>query len=159
MLGLLAGLAHHTPPPVPTIATDVRPVRPRTHCPRPLYLSRVQAGFPSPADDYVETGLDLNEHLIQRPASTFFVRVQGDSMEAAGIYDGSVLIVDRADEADDGDIVVAAVDGELTVKRLRVARDRCWLVPEHEHYAPIEVTGEREMVIWGVVQHVIRSVG
>jgi DNA polymerase V len=119
----------------------------------------VQAGFPSPADDYIETGLDLNDHLIQRPNATFFVRVQGDSMEKAGIYDGSILIVDRAVEAEDGSIVVAAVDGELTVKRLQVARDRCWLVPEHNQYDAIEVTGEREMVVWGVVQHVIRSVG
>ena len=144
---------------MPALATDVHPVHPRTRCLRPLFLSRVQAGFPSPADDYVETRLDLNDHLIQRPNATFFVRVQGDSMEKAGIYDGSILIVDRAVEAEDGSIVVAAVDGELTVKRLRVARDRCWLVPEHNQYDAIEVTGEREMVVWGVVQHVIHSVG
>jgi DNA polymerase V len=140
-----------------TTAAEVRPLVPTTTCRRPLFLSRVQAGFPSPADDFVETGLDLNEHLIQRPASTFFVRVRGDSMEQAGIVDDAVLIVDRADEAEDGDIVVAALDGELTVKRLRVATGCCWLVPENDAHAPIEVTESREMIIWGVVQHVIRS--
>mgnify|MGYP006428267049 CR=1 FL=1 len=143
---------------MPTTASDVHLLKRRTACRRPLFLSRVQAGFPSPADDYVETGLDLNEYLIERPTSTFFVRVRGDSMTEAGIADGSILIVDRADEAESGDIVVAALDGELTVKRLHVAQDCCWLLPENDEHRPIEVTEAREMVIWGVVQHVINRV-
>jgi DNA polymerase V len=123
----------------------------------PLFLCRVQAGFPSPADDYVESGLDLNRHLIQRPASTFFVRVQGDSMVDAGIHDGDTLIVDRADEPDNGSIVVAALYGELTVKRIRTRDDRLYLMPENDEHDPICVPDESDLVIWGVVQHVIHS--
>ena len=123
----------------------------------PLFLCRVQAGFPSPADDYVESGIDLNRHLIQRPSSTFFVRVQGDSMVDAGIHDGDTLIVDRAVEAEDGSIVVAALHGELTVKRIRKHDGRLYLLPENDEHEPLSVPDESDLVVWGVVQHVIHS--
>jgi len=123
----------------------------------PLFLCRVQAGFPSPADDYVESGLDLNHHLIKRPASTFLVRVQGDSMVNAGIRDGDTLIVDRAVEAQSGSVVVAALNGELTVKRIRKQEDDLYLVPENPEHAAIHVRDGSDLVVWGVVLHVIHS--
>ncbi len=125
-------------------------------CPRPLVLARVPAGFPSPADDYVDGSLDLNELLIRRPEATFFVRVEGDSMVGAGIHSGDLLIVDRSAAATGGDVVIAAIDGELTVKRVRRGDGALWLVAENEAYPPLEVT--TELVIWGVVEHVIHKV-
>ena len=124
----------------------------------PAFLSRVPAGFPSPADDYVEQRLDLNEHLIQREAATFFVRVAGRSMENAGIHDGDLLVVDRAVEPKDGSIVVAALDGELTVKRYRQHGEQPVLVPENEAHPPIPIDPGQELVVWGVVRHVIHEV-
>ncbi len=140
------------------IATDV--YRARRDCLRPLavYLSRVPAGFPSPADDYVERRLDLNEHLIQHESSTFFVRVAGDSMQEAGIHDGDLLVVDRAVESTDGAIVVAALDGELTVKRYRCYEGRPYLVPENDDHTPIAIQPGQDLVVWGVVQHVVHDV-
>jgi len=125
---------------------------------RPLFLSRVPAGFPSPAEDYVEGSLDLNEHLIAHREATFFVRVQGHSMTGAGIRDGDLLVVDRALEAADGDIVVAVVDGELTVKRLARRGGRVRLLPEHPGFEPIEFKDGQELVVWGVVTSVIHRV-
>lgn len=122
----------------------------------PLFLEAVSAGFPSPADDYVERGLDLNEHLIDNPEATFMVRVCGDSMVDAGIRDGDVLVVDRSREAAVGRIVVAVVDGELTVKRLARRGGAVLLVPENEAYAPIEILPGREFLVWGVVVGVVR---
>ncbi len=124
----------------------------------PLFEHRVAAGFPSPADDHMERRLDLNEFLVKRPTSTFFVRVEGLSMIDAGIRPDDVLVVDRAEEAADGRIVVAAVDGELTVKRLHKKGARMYLMPENPDFRPIEITGETEFVIWGVVTSVIHKV-
>lgn len=126
--------------------------------PRPLFESRVPAGFPSPADDYVEASLDLSEELIQKKEATFFVRVAGDSMTEAGIHDGDILIVDRSVEPDDGAIVVAALDGELTVKRYEVRSGLPYLMPEAEDYDPIPIRDGQELVVWGVVQHVVHDV-
>ena len=125
---------------------------------RPLFLSRVPAGFPSPAEDYVECSLDLNEHLIAHREATFFVRVKGHSMTGAGIRDGDLLVVDRSLEAGDGDIVVAVVDGELTVKRLSRRGGTVRLLPEHPSCAPIEFKDGQELTVWGVVTSVIRRV-
>jgi len=136
--------------------------QPRSDAPRlerPLYLSTVQAGFPSPADDYVEARLDLNEHLVHHPAATFFVRVAGDSMTGAGIYCGDILVVDRAIEPVDKSIVVAALHGELTVKRLRRNNDRVRLEPENPDYPTIEIPEGEDLVIWGVVTSSIREFG
>ena len=125
--------------------------------PLSLYGSRIAAGFPSPADDDLEGTLDLNEHLVQHPAATFFVRVQGDSMTGAGIHDGDLLVVDRALEAKSGSIVVAVVDGELTVKRLKVAGERVWLMAENPAFAPLELRDGQALHLWGVVAHAVRS--
>ena len=121
----------------------------------PLYSCKVSAGFPSPADDYMEGMLDLNEHLIQHPSATFFVRVTGDSMIGAGIHANDILIVDRSLEAASDRIVIAALDGELTVKRLHVGPEGTRLLPENPVYDPIEIKEESELHIWGVVTNVI----
>ena len=123
----------------------------------PLYSSKVQAGFPSPADDYIESHLDLNQYLIKHPSSTFFVIASGDSMTGAGIQSGDMLIVDKSLEAANGKIVIAAIDGELTVKRLVKEKGRVKLLPENKAYPVMDITEEQDLVIWGVVTHVIHQ--
>ena len=124
----------------------------------PLFLSKIRAGFPSPADEYLDKKLDLNEFLIKHPASTFFVKVKGDSMIKAGIHSGDILVVDRSLEPKDKKIVVAVVNGEFTVKRVSKKRDKLFLLSENDTYAPIEIKEDMEFEIWGVVMHVIHSV-
>jgi DNA polymerase V len=123
---------------------------------RPLFISRVPAGFPSPADDYIEGALDLNEHLIAHREETFFMRVQGHSMTGAGIHDGDLLVVDRSLEAGHGDIVVAVIDGELTIKRLSKRDGRVRLLAENPAFAPIELKDGQELAVWGVVTSIVR---
>lgn len=123
----------------------------------PLYSSRPAAGFPAPADDLVEKALDINDLLIENPASTFFVRVEGDSMEGAGIFSGDVLVIDRSVEPKDGKIVVAAVYGEMVVKRLRNIAGVFMLYSENEAYEPIVVSENDECFIWGVVIGSVRT--
>ena len=115
----------------------------------------VQAGFPSPAGDYLEGRIDLNEHLIQHPAATFLVWVAGDSMIGAGIYDGDLLVVDRAIQAAPGHIVVVAIDGDLTLKRLERRGNRMVLRAENDDYPVIEVGSDAETLIWGVATSAI----
>lgn len=124
----------------------------------PLFGSKIAAGFPSPADDYIEGHLDLNEHLIKHPAATFFVRVTGNSMINAGIHENDILIIDRSITPAHGKIVVAAVDGQLTVKRLNKKNETLFLMPENQDFAPIEIKEGSEVYIWGVVTNVIHSV-
>lgn len=124
----------------------------------PLYSSTVRAGFPSPADDYIESKLDLHTHLIQHPSATFFVKAAGDSMKNVGIQSGDMLIVDRSLQACHGKVVIAAINGELTVKRLSRQGEQVQLLAENPAYPPIIITGEEELVIWGVVTHVIHQV-
>ncbi len=124
----------------------------------PIVSGKVAAGFPSPADDYLEKNLDLNEFLIKHPVATFFVRVDGDSMVGAGIHHGDILIVDRALEPTDRKVVIAIVDGQLTVKRLRHVDGKIMLVPENEAYPPLVIPGGTELEIWGVVTTVIHPV-
>jgi len=124
----------------------------------PFFMSAVEAGFPSPAEDYVEGSLDLNKHLIKHPAATFFVKVSGDSMIDAGIYPDDILIVDRSLEAVDKKIVIAVIDGELTVKRLRYRDSLLFLEPENHGYLPIRITEEMAFEVWGVVTNVIHKV-
>lgn len=121
------------------------------HVLRPLFSSGVSAGFPSPADDYIDRELDLNEYLIANPVATFFVRVAGDSMIGAGINHDDILIVDRSIEPVSGKIVIAIVDGELTVKRLVKTGDSCLLVAENPLYPHTEIKKEMELEVWGVV--------
>jgi DNA polymerase V len=119
------------------------------------YGSNVPAGFPSPADDYIEDSLDLNEHLIHHPSATFFVRASGNSMINAGIFDGDLLIVDRALSPQDGDIVIAVLFGELTVKRIRKRHDQLLLEPDNAAYPAIEVPPDANFQVWGVVAYAI----
>jgi len=123
----------------------------------PLYSSPVQAGFPSPAEDYVEDGIDLNEFLIRHPAATFMVRAKGDSMTGAGIHSGDLLIVDRSIEPATGCIVVAAVAGEFTVKRFSRRGEEIALLPENPAFEPITFAEGEELQIFGVVTAIIRS--
>jgi DNA polymerase V len=124
----------------------------------PFFAASVAAGFPSPADDYIEKRLDLNELLINKPASTFFVRAQGESMLGAGIHPDDVLVVDRSVNPRVGKIVVCALDGELTVKRLRSKEGKLVLAAENPDYPDIPLKEEVDMVIWGVVTSVIHNV-
>lgn len=125
----------------------------------PLYLSPISAGFPSPAEDYIEKKLDLNEHLVRNPAATFFVRVDGDSMRDAGIGSGDILVVDRSQEVRHNAIVIAAVNGELTVKRLKKARSRLWLAPENPDFPALEIGPDTQFDVWGVVTYIIHKAG
>ena len=123
----------------------------------PLFQATVKAGFPSPADDFMEQQLDLNEYLIQHPAATFFVRADGDSMKGAGIHQGDILIVDRSLESKNRQIVIAVINGEFTVKRLHLENGQVILEAEHPHYPPIVIRSEWDFQIWGVVTTIIHK--
>lgn len=130
----------------------------RTRISRPIFLTRVPAGFPSPADNYVEGRIDLNRELIRHPLTTFYVRVIGDSMRDAGIFPDSLLVVDRAIDAKNGDIIIARIGDELCVKRFsRNGDGRVWLLSENELFAPIEVSEEDDFEIWGRVMYSIQT--
>jgi DNA polymerase V len=132
---------------------------PRTPPPgaRPLVLSLVAAGFPSPADDHLDRDLNVHELLVRHPAATFFVRLAGDSMTGAGLYDGDILVVDRSLEPKHTDIVIAVLNGELTVKRLFKQGLLVQLRPANDRYPIITVTPDQELLIWGVVTGSIRQ--
>ncbi len=117
----------------------------------PLYSCKISAGFPSPADDHLEKTLDLNSYLVKHPAATFFVRVTGESMINAGINDNDILIVDRSLKPIHGKIVIAVVDGHMTVKRLYKKSGKLILMPENKNFRPIEITESMTLEIWGVV--------
>ena len=139
---------------------DVRhqplPLQPRrTRLRLPLAGERVAAGFPSPADDYVEVGIDLNDQLIRHPTSTFFLRVSGESMLGAGIHDGDLLVVDRSLDPRPGRVVVAVLDGEFTLKRLVQHQGRLRLEAANPAYPPLELHRCGDVQIWGVAIHVI----
>ncbi|MCU0678247.1 MAG: translesion error-prone DNA polymerase V autoproteolytic subunit [Candidatus Pacebacteria bacterium] len=122
-----------------------------------LYASAPQAGFPAPGDDMVEQSLNIHDYLVKHEASTFFVRVEGDSMEGAGIFSGDVLVVDRSIPWRHGHIVVAAVQGGLVVKRLRIDGDIHYLVSENAAYEPIRLNEEEDCFVWGVVTGSVRQ--
>ena len=124
---------------------------------QPLFQAYVPAGFPSPADDYIERKLDLNTYLIKHPAATFFVRVIGDSMIEAGIHSGDVLIVDRSLVPSGNSVVIARVEGELVVKRVRKRGKKIFLVPDNRQYEPVEIREEMDLEIWGVVTSAIHK--
>ncbi len=120
-------------------------------------VETVKAGFPSPADDFLETPLDLNKALIKNAAATFFARVSGNSMQDVNISDGDLLVIDRSIRPADGKIAVCFVDGEFTVKKLQLKGDVCYLVPANKEFKPIKITKENDFIIWGIVTHVIKS--
>lgn len=128
----------------------------------PLLEGTVRAGFPSSAENFVEKTLDLNELLIRHPSATFFIRVKGSSMERAGIKNNDILIVDRALRPSDNKIVIARIDNDLTVKRIRRVGDHLFLVPDcseqQEEIKPIKITDDMDFEIWGIVTHVIHTV-
>jgi DNA polymerase V len=123
-------------------------------CTLPLFTHSVPAGFPSPADDYLDRSLDLNTHLIKHPAATYLARAKGDSMEGCGIFDGDLLIVDRSIEAQHGQIIIAALDGQLTCKILDTKQQS--LISANKNYTPIHLSEFSDLIIEGVVIHSIR---
>ena len=123
----------------------------------PLVEATISAGFPSPADDYSESRLDLNKQLITNESATFYARVRGDSMTLAGISDGDLLIIDRSKTPANGSIVVCLIDGEFTVKRLQKNGNHFFLMPENDKYQPIKIKPENDVTVWGVVTYTIKK--
>ena len=122
-----------------------------------VFDSRIQAGFPSPAQGSFADSVDLNHELINNPAATFCARVIGDSMIDSGINEGDMLIIDRSIEPQDGDIAVCFIDGDFTVKRILIKDDEMSLVPANRRYPVIRVPKESNFVVWGVVSHIIKK--
>jgi DNA polymerase V len=123
----------------------------------PLVSEGISAGFPSPALDFIDLSIDLNKHLIKHPSATFYGRVKGQSMKDAGIHDGDLLVIDKSLEPLDGKIAICYIDGEFTIKTIKLDTDCCWLMPANESYQPIKVTTDNTFLIWGIVTHVIKS--
>jgi DNA polymerase V len=138
---------------------EIQNIEAATKLPLPIYLTSVQAGFPSPAEGFLDKTLDLNELLVTHPAATFFVRVTGDSMRDAGIFSGDILIVDRAITATDQKIIIAVINGEFTVKRLKIRDKKVFLVPENPTYPILEIKEGSDFQVWGVVTYVIHKTG
>jgi len=123
----------------------------------PFFDVGISAGFPSPADDFIESSIDLNKEFIKHKYTTYFARVKGHSMKNVGINDGDLLIIDKSLEPQNNKIAVCQIDGEFTVKRIRIEKDIIWLIAENEDYQPIKVTPENNFVIWGIVVHCIKT--
>lgn len=123
----------------------------------PFVANGISAGFPSPADDFLDINIDLNKHLIKNPSTTFYGRVRGDSMIDAGIHDGDLLIIDKSLEPTNNKIAVCFIDGEFTVKRISIEKECVWLIAENQKYKPIQVTKDNDFIIWGVVTNVIKN--
>lgn len=125
--------------------------------PLPYADEGIRAGFPSPAQDYMELAIDLNKELIRNPASTFYGRVVGDSMREEGIEEGDILVIDKSLELTDNDLAVCFIDGEFTVKRVRLESDAAWLIPSNAGYPPIRVTADNQFIVWGIVTYTIKK--
>ncbi len=124
----------------------------------PYIKEGVSAGFPSPAADFSENSIDLNKELSKNPLATFYIRVKGNSMINAGIQDKDILVVDRSLEATNNKIAICFIDGEFTVKRIKLDTNGLYLMPENENYKPIKVSEENQFMIWGIVTYIIKSV-
>jgi len=122
----------------------------------PFVANGISAGFPSPADDFLDLNIDLNKHLIKNPSTTFYGKVRENSMIDAGIHDGDLLIIDKSLEPTNNKIAVCFIDGEFTVKRIKIEKDCIWLVAENQNYSPIKVTQDNNLIIWGIVINVIK---
>jgi DNA polymerase V len=118
----------------------------------------ISAGFPSPADDFKEIRISLDKELVKNKEATFYARVSGDSMVGAGLDDGDLLVIDRSKNPENGKIAICLVDGEFTVKRIKKEKNKLYLMPENKKYKPIELKEENELIIWGVVEYVIKKV-
>ncbi|WP_417860443.1 LexA family protein [Winogradskyella sediminis] len=123
----------------------------------PFVVEGISAGFPSPADDFLDINIDLNKHLIKNPSTTFYGRVRGNSMMDAGIHDGDLLIIDKSLEPINNKVAVCFIDGEFTVKRIKIEKDIIWLIAENKDYKPIKVTKDNDFIIWGIVTNVIKQ--
>ena len=125
-----------------------------------LYLAqeKISAGFPSPADDFKELRISIDQEVVRNEEATFYARVSGESMQGAGLDDGDLLVIDRSMEPKNGKIAVCCIDGEFTVKRLKVVEDGVFLIPENPKYQSIKVTEENELIIWGIVTYVVKKV-
>ncbi|MCQ2264775.1 MAG: translesion error-prone DNA polymerase V autoproteolytic subunit [Bacteroidales bacterium] len=137
---------------------DIVPVSNATELSIPFIENTISAGFPSPAEDYLESGIDLNKELIRHPSTTFFGRVKGDSMSGAGIFEGDILVIDKSIDAKDDDIAVCFIDGEFTLKRIKKDKNAVWLVPANDKYKPIKVTADNDFLIWGIVTSIVRKI-
>jgi len=124
--------------------------------PRP-FIGAVHAGFPSPAADFLDASIDLNKYVIDKPSSTYFARVEGNSMNGAGITDKDLLVIDKSIKPRNNCIAVCIVDGDFTLKRLKVSDNEVWLMPENAKYQPIKITEENNMRVWGVVTYSIQK--
>lgn len=121
------------------------------------YVESIQAGFPSPAEDYMELAIDLNKELVKNPNATFYGRVRGNSMTEAGIFEGDVLVIDRSVMPFNGCTAVCFLDGEFTVKRLHIAKNIIRLMPANPDFSPIEVESGQSFLVWGVVTYIIHT--
>ena len=117
----------------------------------------ISAGFPSPADDFKEIRISLDKELVKNEEATFYARVSGDSMQGAGLENGDLLIIDRSIEPSNNKIAICFVDGEFTVKRIKIESKKVYLIPENKKYSPIEINEENELIIWGIVTYVIKK--
>lgn len=122
----------------------------------PYVKNAISAGFPSPADDFLDTTIDLNKELIKNPSSTFYGKVRGNSMKDLGIHEGDLLIIDKSLEPQNGKIAICYIDGEFTVKKIAIENDCVWLIPANDAYKPIRVTAENDFIVWGIVINVIK---
>lgn len=138
--------------PIDIFSADVN-----SHLPLPYADEGIQAGFPSPAQDYINESIDLNNELVKHPAATFFGRVSGDSMIEEGIEEGDILVIDKSLEPINGDLAVCCVDGEFTLKRISIEKNRIKLMPSNSAYPPIVVTAENQFAIWGIVTYTIKK--
>ena len=118
----------------------------------------ISAGFPSPADDFKELRISIDQEVVSNEEATFYARVSGESMQGAGLDDGDLLVIDRSLEPIDNKIAVCSIDGEFTVKRLRVEKNEVWLQPENPNYPIINITKENDFMVWGIVTNVIKKV-
>jgi DNA polymerase V len=123
----------------------------------PFIDAGISAGFPSPALDFTDLGIDLNKHLVRHPSATFYGRAKGDSLKNAGIENGDLLVIDRSLEPVNGKIAVCFIDGEFTAKRIKINKKEVLLIPENDNYQPIKVTEDNQFLIWGIVTHVIKE--
>ena len=140
-----------------TPVLDIYSASAETELELPLVSGGISAGFPSPAMDFIDLSIDLNKQLIKHPSATFYGRVKGQSMKDVGINDGDLLVIDKSLEPINGKIAVCYIDGEFTVKTIKLETGICWLMPANENYQPIKVTSDNELIIWGIVTHVIKS--
>lgn len=120
-------------------------------------IGGISAGFPSPAEDFLDSRIDLNKELVPNPSSTFYGRVSGDSMQDLGIHDGDLLVIDKSKQVTNGKVAVCFIDGEFTLKTIKMEKNYCWLMPANSKYKPILVTKENDFVVWGVVTYVVKA--